>query len=103
MKRLLAMPEEVLYCPSCPPDPISRCALANYVCQSLRDAKQHGLRIYLWGQSGFGKTRAVNSHFSEIRTFIPYCDKTFGFDGFEADLHSAIFFDEFKVSSIVSV
>lgn len=67
------------------------------LCWKLRNSKTTGDRIYIWGESGFGKTRLINSHFSETRTFLPYDNTTFGFDGFEPDLHSAIFFDEFKV------
>lgn len=76
----------------------SKCALMAALCLKLRQAKEEGTRIYVWGESGSGKTRMVNAHYDEIRTFLPYDNNVFGFDGFDSALHSAIFFDEFKVS-----
>lgn len=91
-------------CPACSTNALNAtqtrtCALLTYVCEKLTLAKQHGHRVFLYGASGSGKTRAVNCHFNGERTFLPSSCSTFSFDGFDARLHTCIFFDEYQVSN----
>lgn len=96
-RLLVASVNQVSSCPACPSRQESVCSLMQYTCTKLRLAKELGHRVYIYGLSGSGKTTAVNQHFNEYRTFLPFSSETFGFDGFDSRLHSAIFFDEFKV------
>lgn len=89
-------------CPACPLNDqirVNGCSLLTYVCEKMTEAREHGLRVYIYGASGTGKTRAVNCHFNEERIFLPSSCNTFSFDGFDARLHSCVFFDEFDVSN----
>lgn len=105
VQRLLEASSQILAqtqltCPACPSRQESSCSLMRYACGKIREAKEEGHRLYLYGASGSGKTKMTQSHFHEYRTFLPYSNETFGFDGYDKRLHSCIFFDEFQVITL---
>ena len=71
------------------------CGLLACICYFLKF--KPNVRLFICGNSGMGKTRSIQSHFSSLLTFLPVANnEQFPMDGFDSQKCQLVYFDEFQ-------